>query len=288
MPTERENRTSGNGNERTENRVAGLRFGQWRIRSLIAAVALLGLNFAGAITTSRHFPRETIEPHELHSVRSRVETDADGTITIRASDNPLGGGSAPHWRVVRVYKRPSPPNLLEVWSPVIFSLSLTILVVLVPWRKHAASEVATDSSRRRSLQLVRRLAIVSALVILNIAAIAYREPARPNDPWFRNYRMPEDLRAAVYGRHPDDYSVSLYGTIAFRLDGSIVGYEGDPGKEHSQPYVFRPATHGVLEAWWPVAISLTLTAAISVVTVRRLISRESLTLTPSASDPSAS
>lgn len=62
---------------------------QFTVRSLVVAVLLLGVNLGGAIMTSRHFPRERIDPR-LFVIREpprgflerRWPVFAGGTITL--------------------------------------------------------------------------------------------------------------------------------------------------------------------------------------------------------------
>ena len=54
----------------------------------------------------------------------------------------------------------------------------------------------------------------------------------------------------------------VLGTIVYRPDGSIVGYEGRPGEMQAPPHVIRPPLRSFLEMWWPVVASASITTLV--------------------------
>ncbi len=78
-------------------------------------------------------------------------------------------------------------------------------------------------------------------------------------------------RPVHYG---DDRSRTL-GTIVYKADGSIAGYEGRPGEMRAPPHVIRPPLRSLLEVWWPVMAGAAITILVLAILGRQL-RRESI------------
>ena len=64
------------------------------------------------------------------------------------------------------------------------------------------------------------------------------------------------------------------GTIDFIADGSIVGFQGRPGKMLSRPRLLRPPSFSFLEWRWPLIGSASITLLVLFITLRRLSRRQ--------------
>jgi hypothetical protein len=115
---------------------------------MMTAVALVGLNLAGAIATSKYYPRKQIRPVTAANGRGYISYKTDGTIEIGTGNAEIG------YRRTRVLWRPLPPSLLRVWSPVIASVTITFLVLIVAvWRtstQHRNDLPNADETARRT------------------------------------------------------------------------------------------------------------------------------------------
>ena len=309
---------------------------RFTLRSLMIAVALVGINIAGAIATAKHYPsqsnsgrgssdrprRQSISKSTAFIISkegrgwsrgsSFIFSRADGTIEIgrrrygtRRTD------------IKRIVLPPPPPTLLQIWSPLIASILVTILVLVVACERPALQHRSVHSNgaaptlvRLQRLWLAARwLIIVMALVGLNLVAALYRPPPDPYDDQLESpIRSSADLlvkpdggieiqplggerlvmkpdggyeyRAfagrivikadgrAVSQPPPDgdvappdygDYRGCILGTIVYKPNGSIVGYEGKPGQMLHPTHLIRPPTRSFLEMWWPVIASASIT-----------------------------
>ena len=257
--------------------------------SLMLAILLLGLNLAGGLATSRYDP-ETPYPGAIMFDGSRefpTLPDQDGMSYVYRPDH-RHVARCDGWRLVSVGRRPLPPTPLRIWSPVLASVSVTLLILLVPCRRAMRSIGLLRSTRSDRSQLVGRaprvirdLAIVLALLALNIAGAASRPlPGRSSiDLDCRRMfgGVPRTLAIRIDGtivqRHPldgsdqgvwflpctDPLDEQLYtlreGTIEYRPDGRIVAYAGSPEQKASRPFLIRPPTRTFVEVWWPVLSS---------------------------------
>jgi hypothetical protein len=282
---------------------------RFTIRSLIIAVALVGLNLAGGIATSRYYPRQpnVMEGWGYSPFRSFY---GDGTVEIGRRDN-----GSPGRTIERVVLRPFLPTTLQIWTPLIGSVCTTVLVLVVRgWRRRADSIGSAPSpARLPRLQLgARWLLIVMALFGLNLAAASVFRPLprrddQPLDHYLRHsgkllakgdgiiefrpsggtgmikpdgtYELqplpPVPLvksnRDADHGRSSDaqvpspsyyDDTGRILGTVRYKPDGSIIGYEGTPGQIQGRSHVIRPPIRPFLQMWWPVIGSASITLLI--------------------------
>ncbi len=69
-----------------------------------------------------------------------------------------------------------------------------------------------------------------------------------------------------YGDDP----IRFLGTIVYKPDGSIVGYEGKPGEMQAPPHVIRPPLRSFLEMWWPVMASASISLLVVGILWRQL------------------
>jgi hypothetical protein len=240
---------------------------RFTIRSMIIAVALVGLNLAGAIAMWNSIP----PPEQAVTLRIgpqlRPADDEDGDRNLRLELGRFATGEA-LVRVVRGARQR--PNLMEIWSPLIASASLTLLVVTVATER-AAYRHRVNSSPAGSYPLsqlhgvftkVRRATIVAALVALNVVAAIHRplpvprERGRTPNEFFdltgffakdgsHFFKRPDGglvIRRADGTREcaaspndtplpldPSDGRSRVLETIFYRSDGSIVAYDGSPG-----------------------------------------------------------
>lgn len=313
-------------------------------RSLMIAVALIGLNLAGAMATAKHYPKwsrqgreSSARPHPqvfknwgvILTKEGRGLTQGRSFIfSYHSGKTEIGRGryGTGRQRIERIVLRPPPPNILQIWSPLVASTSLTILVLVVPWERRALSRWAAQPdgtvpspARRPCLwAAVKWLMIFAALAGLNLAAALYRgTPDPPDDeldspiqssadllikpdgaieirPLGKHMMMKPDGRyesRAFSGRLvvkadgraesrppldgwalPAGYGVGgrILGTIVYRPDGSVVGYEGEPLRMQSRPHLIRPPMRSFIEMWWPVLVSASITAFVTIVSWRRI------------------
>ncbi|MBX6314881.1 MAG: hypothetical protein IRY99_18485 [Isosphaeraceae bacterium] len=112
------------------------------VRQMMIMVALVGLNLAGAIATSKYYPRPPYLSVGYGNGRGFIYYKADGTI-LQGSGNAETG-----YRLTRVIRRPPRPSLLQIWSPVLASVAITlgVLVVAVRYVASASREVRDTST----------------------------------------------------------------------------------------------------------------------------------------------
>ena len=158
---------------------------RFTIRSLLILVAVVGLNLAGAIISCGNLQKlnPALVDDGLH-VRPPQETDADGNTVFDLGKLDTGE------RLVRRVQR-LPPQLatLEIWSPVVACVSITVLVLAAPIalsRSRHGSELTTvdgpGCARLPSHWLaILRATIAVALVGLNIAGAASRQIMDPTE-----------------------------------------------------------------------------------------------------------
>jgi hypothetical protein len=220
---------------------------------------------------------------------------------------------------------PLPPAAaLQIWSPLIASMLLTILVLVVP-RGHSGRQRPGIGSTGNSLSParpwrpwlgVKPLTIALALVGLNLVAALHRPAPDPYDdrletllrssadvyvkpdggveprPWGSFLVMKPDgyhgtvlfgggsgiaEDGSIYSyddhgvriRYDGDRSRAL-GTIVYKPDGSIIGYEGKPGEMRPPAHVIRPPLRSFLEMWWPVMTSASITLLVLVILGRQV------------------
>lgn len=270
---------------------------RYSIRSLAVAVALAGINLAGMLTTAKFFPREfpplgmgwgkgwgacyTNEQGETFLSRRGplqgrgeppvVDAAKQVEASLRRQADPDDG-----LRLVLVEIRPLPPGLVAIWAPVIASVSITLLVLFVPWGRPSGergpSPPATQASRSPAkVSVARWIVIVVALVGLNLAGAVYRPPPHRTESWRRG--------DPLYPYSP------RWTTLVYYLDGRVIGYEGEPGATVPAPRLIRGraavrdvsrpkgvATHSAprlvgrtrsyLEIWFLTFASAAITAAV--------------------------
>jgi hypothetical protein len=205
-------------------------------------VALVDLNLGAALATSKYYPRRTIASVRIWSGQRSVTIKPDGSTDYGAGNFETG------YRRTLVVWRPLPPRLLQVWSPLIASVACTLLVVLVPWWR-STSPRQTDTANADRYPVMRgprlwfparSIAIVMALIGLNLAAAVYR----PSE--LVEYD-PQDL---LRGRWE--------GTVVSKTDGTVIAYKCSPG-EFTNPSEIRPPARSLLQIWFPVIASVAIT-----------------------------
>jgi hypothetical protein len=255
------------------------------IRCVMTAVALVALNLAAAIATAKSFPGQNRLPREQSGpVCASYTDDGDGNFCLNLSALETGA------RLVRIVMGPARPRLLEIWSPVIVSVSITFLVMLVPLgrsstlprRARADDEGDISAGFCPGRPAARWVMIASSLVGLNLASVAYRPRLQPSEQKppphhflfyttaflelsggsFAQLESPvNSKRSSLFPRRADGQTRVL-DTIVYRSDGSIVAYKGSPGlvgRMLSWPSVIQSPTRSLAEMWWPVVASISIT-----------------------------
>lgn len=151
---------------------------RWSVRSLLVAVGLIGLNVGGAVTASKGPRAEPIrvggDDHGLEGIWFL----SDGSIYSTRAD---GTGEK---SVVRILYRRLPPTTLQIWSPLLATVAISILAIAVPIGFSARHQRGRLSSHDRAALsridpvrgLVRWVVIGAGLIALNFAGAAYRPP----------------------------------------------------------------------------------------------------------------
>lgn len=196
-------------------------------------------------------------------------------------------------QVVRPVPRAGP---ILVWSPMIAGVSITLLVVLVPWQTLVRSnrsvprtipEETLDPPSGRH-EIIRVVAIAASLLGLVLASAVYRpdpfSTGRGLDQSWPLHGYAKPLRISREGNRwliywseshvvpmdPADPDSRILETVIHRTDGSVVIYEGSPGpleRLFAWPRaVVKDPTWSPLEMWWPAFG----TAAIAFLTVKAL------------------
>jgi hypothetical protein len=80
---------------------------------------------------------------------------------------------------------------------------------------------------------------------------------------------PLSTGAQRLSRPSGEDSDRILGTIVYKADGRIVGYEGTPGQMQSRPHIIRPPIRSLLEMWWPVIASVSITILVAGILWRR-------------------
>jgi hypothetical protein len=241
-------------------------------RSLMLVTLLAGLNLGAALATSRHFPRPS-------PIRVAVNNESAPTIFLPDEDG-IGyvyrGDMKRGRRIAAVRREPLPPTLLEIWSPVMFSVSISLLILLVPHGGMAAQRRRTSiglaqqvpERRSRGLMAFRVAGVVLALIVLDLAGVLsgprplrsavsleYREffggmprilvvgmdgvtiQRRPLD--LSKWAPPASVPPDAAFRDVDGYDL-WEATIEYRRDGSIVAYAGTPERKSGKSCFVSP------------------------------------------------
>lgn len=107
------------------------------VRGLSIAIALIALNIAAAIRTSRDYPRPVVHPDMMiGNGRGFSIYHADGSVDVGVGNAETG------WHLTKKAAIPPRKTLLAIWAPVIGATSLTILVAAFAMRKQPSRGVA--------------------------------------------------------------------------------------------------------------------------------------------------
>jgi hypothetical protein len=238
----------------------------------MVAVALVGLNLAGGIATAKlhrgwakhtqgwswwrwNEGSKTWEDFLSQGGRGlkRFSSEPDENPYVYLYDDGMveigRGHGTPRQEITRIVRAPSTPTTLQLWSPLIASVLLTILVFVVPLtrpdlERHGAAPAGDplSATQPRRLRLVGGwLVIVSALVGLNLAAARYR---RAPDPYDDRLESPLRSTADIFVKpdggveprpvggsflvvKPDGFHgvKSFGGTLKSYADGTFVSYD---------------------------------------------------------------
>jgi hypothetical protein len=241
-------------------------YARFTIRSIMIAVALIALNLGAAIATWNRYslqqppPKPTFWPRGFYTP---VVPDADGNILID-----LGKLATGH-RLVGIIRLPQPwPTLIEIWSPVIASVSITLVVILIfgysPSHAESLPSTASGAGGGRLPRVwfgLRWATIAISLIGLNWLGVVYRPlvdlgewQSLAASPFITSDFLDKAGKKLRYqadelvlmtenegGERPatlDDYPLPLYqgdgqtrvlATIVHKSDGSVGVYEGNPG-----------------------------------------------------------
>lgn len=258
------------------------------VRTLAVVIALIALNLAAVITSWRWYLR-SLDPPERDRLGPLITLPRgpDGAIHLAVARMKTGEALE---RVIWPVPRPS---LLQISSPVIASLSVTLLVLAAPRtrlapRDQPAPEAAGPSERPSPTRWGVGLwvTIAAALIGLNLAGAAYQPLPESADEWEKPrlwlsyYADTNNLRKPSYsleqgqltivwsdGRatrlEPGDAEGHILETIVCKPDGAIVYYEGNPGllrRLFTWPQVMREPSRSMLEMWWPVLAAALVTS----------------------------
>lgn len=157
---------------------------RFTIRSALIGVALLSLNLAGALATANvggDWPRERIMVGAKRGGDNRILEKRDeygvGCLYNGCFNMSDGRGSL---RLTEVWRPPLPAIRLQVWSPLIASVSITVLVLILSSWSGPAGGVAPDAGagRRAGRSTARTAArwvlLIVSLIALNVAGAVHR------------------------------------------------------------------------------------------------------------------
>jgi hypothetical protein len=259
------------------------------IRSFLVATALVGVNLAGAIATSkylRYFPQ--VLPVGYGNGEGLVTYGSDGSIFVHAGNAETG------LQLTRVVRTSCAPPILQICSPAIAASSVTFLVLTLLWaipdsKRGVISANAEAMPRTRTARVwiaMRRLTLAVSLIGLNVAGAVYRPLPDREELVVDNRYLSSSTRVShVFTRdgaclnryhlrgigHDDDDNGPLHtmNTIVFKADGAIFSYDGTPGETRSRPFVLRPPRRSFLVMWFPLIASVTTTILVVVMALRR-------------------
>ncbi len=206
------------------------------IRTLMVAVAVVALNLVAALATASYYPRPRPPlPLGFGNGRGLTSYHVDRSVWYSRGNAETG------YQLARVERPPTRPGLLRIWSPVIASVAVSLLVMIL------ATWPAGPSRRPR----LRWAALGAVLIALNVAGFAY---------WpSRRYGEADRTSAILW----------FEGTVIWHLDGSVIGYDGPPGQPRSPVRVFRPPLRSWPWMWGGAIVSLAVTVAALVFVARR-------------------
>jgi hypothetical protein len=156
---------------------------RFTIRSLLVAVALVALNLAGAVAS----PRKDWSVRGIaggpgsfyHDWRPEYGLICTYEGKTQSTTGPIV------YKLWSVERAPLPPSLLQAWSPVIASVSITLLVLtLRPWYRATVSRSAPPQTggaaptrRPREWLAPRLMAIIVAMIAMIFVYMVF-EPIR--------------------------------------------------------------------------------------------------------------
>jgi hypothetical protein len=263
----------------------------WRTQSSVASLLILigaiALNIAGAIAVFSHDPRRNDEPGGIGMHNSIITRDGAGnTFFYRGNDFPRKGEPG-DFRLVRVDKRPPPPTLFQIWSPLVATAATTMLIFAVgPNTRPRATSRRGDSGEPTPAAPPPRFGkgrlrmIVMALVALIVAGVSFTPPpvqSEESEPDFA--RICPECVTVVYG-----VGGGIIGYKGVRSDAPATepsrivpgsGGEPAPGETRGRAVTIRPPTRLWLELWLlPITCFVIATTAV-VVMLRRTFSSTS-------------
>lgn len=167
---------------------------QISVRLLLIAIALIGLNLAGWVATSRYYPFEQIIAFGHGDGRGLWRYYSDGTVTVRRASAPR----AAEREVVRIIYPRLVMSRLHAWAPFYGSIALSLLVISIlvgdpsqirlDRRDGLISGSQARCSGGRARTAARWLLVAIGAPLLIVAGLAYRPlPERGAD---REIRRP--------------------------------------------------------------------------------------------------
>lgn len=106
---------------------------------MLIVVALVGVNLAGAIATSKYYPRKQYLPVSTGTGGGRrmVFYYGDGSVVAYYGDFERSPSIIGKRSEVLTPARPPEPSLVRIWSPVAASAMVTLLTLIVVLRRRS-------------------------------------------------------------------------------------------------------------------------------------------------------
>jgi hypothetical protein len=137
------------------------------IRSLTILVALVALNLAATIVTSRYYARKPPYAVSIYGNGRGFQSEySDGSRRYFVGSRKTG------YRLTRIEPTPAAaPTLVQIWSPVLASVSITLLVWAATWQNRPWQMVRRAVGSLRTRYTDGTLMITAALAGLNVAGV---------------------------------------------------------------------------------------------------------------------
>lgn len=167
---------------------------QFKVRTIFVAVLLVGLNIAGARATSRQYPRQPLITRWSEGGSYAFTSHfSDGSVSrywVRPDESIFHHSGKPHMI------RPPRTTLLRIWSPVIGSIAVSLLIIVVmmsriPWPQPLSF---------RGILLWTSLAILVGLAVPAVQIVL-----EPKDDWHIHKSKPILFRSHGESVHANPF-----------------------------------------------------------------------------------
>ena len=241
----------------------------------MVAAALIALNLAAATETWRSYPRPPLYhlAFSYSNSNSFTSNQPDGSTEDGAEDLETG-----YRRTMHIKTQPPRPTIIQIWSPIIVSGSLTVLALFLISARKFPEESAVSVAHVRALRMpspldaVRGLALVGAIVGLNVVGATSTLTHHPSTLGLRPTARGEGGRYIQYKIDGSvDYILEDFGGtlpaacrdggwfIRYNLDGSVDYFLKDRGTGYRRTIRTewrRPPLPTPQEVWFPVIASV--------------------------------